>query len=420
MIRLPKGGPDGLKLARQMCGQHVGPDQLWELVLYALPPVLDEFPAELFVDDEVVWHQQQFGLPGQVATASVIAQGNDLYVATLVSDVVQRIGWRRDLKTRIEKRFKGWSRLCLNAVLDFARDRGASRVFVARADWARQHTDGTRDVQRAMFERVYDGTVGAPFCTTSHENWWVLDVRENAATVVPPVVVRLPLGDEPQVFVCHDVERGWGHFSDTAVAARMDAEAPAHLDRMLDLEADAGVRATYCLLGILMSELAARVRSGRHAIAFHSFDHAAAEEPGGHDQLRQCRDVDYRIKGYRPAQSRLTGELTDDRLAFHNFEWLASSRHSLQADVARLANGIVRIPILFDDFDLYKGTAYESWEASALRELANAPVAAFSLHDCYGDAWLGRYRALLAKLADLGAFRTLDDLAADVLLRSAV
>ena len=39
--------------------------------------------------------------------------------------------------------------------------------------------------------------------------------------------------------------------------------------------------------------------------------------------------IDYRIKGYRPAQSRITAELTDANLAFHNFEWLASSRYSL-------------------------------------------------------------------------------------------
>jgi peptidoglycan/xylan/chitin deacetylase (PgdA/CDA1 family) len=420
VVRLPKGGPDGLKLARGMCGSDVVAAQLWELVLYALPPALDEFPAELFFDDDIVWHQQQFGLPGQVATATLVEDGTDLYVLNLVSDLVQRIGRRRDAKTRVENRFKGWSRVLLHAVLDFALDRGARRVLVASADLALAHTDRARTVQRPLFDRVYDRSVGSPYRAVRQGEWWVLDVATNADVLVRPPVDAITLSDEPQVCVCHDIERGWGHLHDPAFVAAIDADAPAYLTRMLDVEADAGIRATYSIVGFLVPELGERVRAAGHSVAFHSFDHAGLGESGAEDQLRHCRDVDYRIKGYRPAESRLTSELTDENLAFHNFEWLASSRFSLGADVPRLANGVVRIPILFDDFDLHNGAVYAPWERAAFEAVGTAGTVAFSLHDCYAPTWLPGYPELLRKVAGLGRLRTLDEVAADVLLGHAV
>ena len=50
-------------------------------------------------------------------------------------------------------------------------------------------------------------------------------------------------------------------------------------------------------------------------------------------QLPRCREVDYRIKGYRPPRSQITPELSDRNLLFHNFEWLAS----MMAELARRA-----------------------------------------------------------------------------------
>lgn len=404
-----------------MCGDDVGPDQVWELVLYALPPARDEFPPDLFFDDDIAWHQQQFGLPGHVATAALVVRGTDVYVANLVSDVVQRIGRRRDLKTRIENRFKGWSRLLVHAALDFALDLGARRVLVADADWALEHTDKARVVQRPLFDRVYDGSVGAPYRAVREGHWWILDVRANAEFQLRPPVDELRLSDEPQVCVSHDIERGWGHLDDEpAFAAAIDPETPVFLRRMLEVEAEAGVRATYSILGFLVPQLAGEVRAAGHCVAFHSFDHAGPGDPSAEHQLGPCRSIDYRIKGYRPAQSRLTSELSDANLAFHNFEWLASSRYSLRSDVPRLANGVVRVPIMFDDFDLHCGMAYDEWEAAALVTIAGAHIAVFSLHDCYGPTWLADYPELLRKVADRGRLRTLDEVAADVLLSHAV
>jgi hypothetical protein len=415
ILRLPKAGPDGYKLAERMCGP-VNPGQLWELVLYALPPVLDELPPEIFFDEELVWHQQHFGLPGQVATVNLVERHPDLYAMVLISDVVQRIGRRRSLKTRVEGRLKGWSRLLVHACLDFALDRGMSRLYVSTADWALQHTDPSRHVQPSLFERVYDLSVGSPFEASRDKNWWLLDVNANASTVVRPQLRRVPMDTGPDICVCHDIERGWGHRdSEPRFASIAERSSPDHLRRMLEIEADAGVRATYSIVGVLMDEIRSVVEPAGHVVAFHSYDHS-----DGMGQLDRCRNIDYRIKGYRTPQSRLTAELTNATLLLHNFEWLASSRYSLSLNEPTLRDAIVYIPILFDDYPLHRGEAYETWFTEGIREIVSHERAAISLHDCYGDRWLDRYRELLKTLGDLGRLRTLNEVAADVALEEAV
>jgi peptidoglycan/xylan/chitin deacetylase (PgdA/CDA1 family) len=192
---------------------------------------------------------------------------------------------------------------------------------------------------------------------------------------------------------------------------------------MLEEEARAGVRATYSIVGILLDELAPEVRAAGHAVAFHSFDHAEPGEDGWEHQLGHCRALDYRIKGFRPAQSQLSRELLDSSLAFHNFEWLASSAHSLGHVEPRLEDGVVRIPVLFDDFDLHRGTPYDEWERAARAAIETALTeersAVFSLHDCYGHAWLPHYADWLRTLAGYGRLGTLDELSAATFLRSA-
>src|SRR6476660_4561155 len=106
VYQLPKCGPDGFRLAQSMCRKE-DPASMWELVLYADPAMLAEFPADLFFDDDLIWHQQQFGRPGQIASANIVLDGRTVYSITHVSDLVQRIPRRREHKTRIEKRFEG-------------------------------------------------------------------------------------------------------------------------------------------------------------------------------------------------------------------------------------------------------------------------------------------------------------------------
>ena len=184
---------------------------------------------------------------------------------------------------------------------------------------------------------------------------------------------------------------------------------------MLAVEAGAGARVTYNVVGQILPEVREQIEPGGHALAFHSFDH-------GRDgnQLPRCREVDYRLKGYRLPRSEPTPETTDERLAFHNFEWIASSPHSLGVESPQLRNRLVRLPVAFDDFPLYTGElAYDEWEAKLLDLVEQAPFTAFGLHDCYAHLWLERYPELLEKLGARARIRTLDEVSADVLMSAA-
>ena len=194
---------------------------------------------------------------------------------------------------------------------------------------------------------------------------------------------------------------------------------------MLAIEGELGVRATYNVVGELLGGVHAEIEAGGHCTAFHSFDHALAPRRGGvlgvaPDDLSRCRTIDNRLKGYRPVQSRITPALADEKLVLHNFEWIASSTASLGSTVPLMRRRLARIPIAFDDFDLYKGRAdYAGWEREALRRIEAADFVAFCLHDCYAPLWLPRYRRLLESLREVGQLRTLDEVAADLILESA-
>jgi hypothetical protein len=420
---LAKCGPDGFKLAVRTFG-HLDPDVLWETVLFADSPIVDEFPSELFFDDEVVWHQQQFGRRGQIATANLIVAGRRLYSMIHVSDLVQRIGRRRTFKTRIENRFKGWPHMLLNAVMNFAVERQCERVYVPTADLTLTAlTDPRRNPGRELFERIYDRSVQRLFEAEREDGWWVIDVERNRARIVTPATAADDERDEgisaKTICITHDIERGLGHRDvEPAFADLADTKAARSLDEMLLAEELAQVQTTYCVVGALFDETRAKIQARGHALAFHSYDHVV-EPRAGADQLSRCRQVDYRVKGYRPPRSRLTAETSDENLLFHNFEWLASSRFSLGIDEPTMHRRLVKIPIAFDDFPLHRGMAYDEWERRGLEHIARSRFVAFGLHDCYAEHWLPHYAKLMARLKDIGTLKTLDQVAADVTLRNA-
>lgn len=417
IYHLPKCGPDGLRIATRMCGAD-DPAVMWEIVLFADPSLLAEFPVDVFFDDDVIWHQQQFGLPGQVATADIVVDGPTVYSMVHVSDVVQRISRRPELRSRIENRFKGWPHMLLNGVLSFARERGARRVRTPTAALALAHTDRARRVGPELFERVYDRVVTTLFAARRDGDWWDIDVRAASNQVVVPERRTEPLGRGKTICICHDVERGLGHVDvDAGFAQRAEETAPGDLEAMRRIEAELGVRATYCVVGSLLSEVRVGLEAEGHCLAFHSFDHRLDRD----DQLPRCREVDYRLKGYRPPRSEITGELSDRNLLFHNFEWLASSRGALGITAPELRGGLVRLPIALDDFPMHsRGIPYEEWEHDALRHVAESDFAAIGLHDCYAPQWLSSYRGFLEKLRAMGELRTLDEVAAEITLSSAV
>jgi hypothetical protein len=221
------------------------------------------------------------------------------------------------------------------------------------------------------------------------------------------------LPDERTICICHDVERELGHVErEPGFVAHAAATSPAGLRRMLEVEGRRGIRATYDVVGQMMRDVRGDIEGAGHELAFHSFDHRPHD-----NQLGLCRGVDYRIRGYRPPNSRMTRELTDEQLGRYNFEWIASSAGSIGTEQPALGSAAVRIPIFFDDFPLHRhGMTFETWEAEALATTASRSFTAFGLHDCYADRWLHGYDAFLGKLADLGTLRTVGEVADRVLL----
>lgn len=215
--------------------------------------------------------------------------------------------------------------------------------------------------------------------------------------------------------LCHDTERGWGHLDvDPDFAALVDRRAPADLAEILRAESDLGVRVTYHVVACFLDEVRQSIVDGGHCVAFHSFDHDM-DMP----QLERCRQVDGTIKGYRTPRNVLTPDLSDDRLRQHGFEWLGSSARSFGFDRPIMENGIVKIPVAFDDFELYKvGTPYPQWEEKALQVIRDQEFAVIGLHDCYARFWLPHYRSFLSKIRDMGEIKTFDEVAAEVASRS--
>lgn len=410
---LRRPGPDGVRLARRMYGL-AETARHYEVVLHASgPSELREVPRELFFCRDLIWHQQHLGLVGHVAVASVAVDGDRLYTTARFSDLVQRIARRRPYKTRVENLFRGWDHMLLNGIVHLAVELGCRAIVFPTAELAREHTDRARDPQPALFERLYDRHL-QPWTPRREGRAWVVEVDAARRRLVAPEPHTVVEEMAPTICINHDIERGLGHLDEAGdFAAAATREAPAHLAAMLAIEQRLGVIATYSVVGAFLGEVRDRIEAGGHAVAFHSFDHRI-ERP----QLARCRQADYRLPGYRAPGSVLTDDTADGALAFHNFEWLATSRKSFGFAFPRLEHGVAKLPIRTDDFKLHSGRySYDAWEERLLGTMVDEPFFAFGLHDCYAHHWLPHYEGLLRRVRDIGALRTLDE-TADLLVRS--
>ena len=204
-----------------------------------------------------------------------------------------------------------------------------------------------------------------------------------------------------------------------------------NIDEMLSIEREMKIKATYNVAGLLFNELRERMEKDGHCLGFHSYDHKINSVSALKntfrsilnlpvEQLYKLRSIDYRIRGYRPPQSKLTSDISDRNLCYYNFDWLASSVSSLKLAFPKMQSRIVKIPILFDDYDLYKRKMkYEDWEEKAMDAIRKNYFVAFSLHDCYAQYWLPHYKEFLRKISGSGEFMTLDEVANKVILGNA-
>jgi hypothetical protein len=415
LFHLPKCSSDAYGVGESMFGLR-DLSAHWQLLLYADAELVQQFPRELFFDDDLIWHQQQFGRAGQVAFAALVIEGDVLHAFACTADLVQRIGRFREHKTQVEKRLRGWPWMLLNGVLGFALGRGLRTVRMPCSELAMRHTDVARTVQPYLFERVYDRCVADFPGTARHGEWWEIDVATASAAAVRPVRASEPQTEEKTVCVFHDLERGLGHTrEDPGLARYAETQADATLAAILRAESEANVRVTYNVVGQIFGEVRAELESDGHAVAFHSFDHSEGDR-----QLRRCREVDYRLKGYRPPRSQITEEISDERLAYYNFEWLASAPWSLGTDTPELRNRLVRLPVALDDYPLYtRAMSYRKWERAVLAQVERQPFTAIGMHDCYAHLWLEHYPELLLKLSAAARTRTLDEVSAEVVIGAA-
>lgn len=228
------------------------------------------------------------------------------------------------------------------------------------------------------------------------------------------------------ICVSHDIERGLGHTEEDPAFARLaDKTSPEYLDTMLAIENKMKVKATYNVVGCLFGEVRGRIARDGHCIGFHSYDHRMDSSAGSlnkiwmrfssrraNGQLSRCRELDNGIKGYRAPQSKITRELCDRNLNTFKFQWFASSSHSLNTNTPKIENGIVKVPILFDDYHLYLGKVkYEEWQEAALCRIKQHNFIAFGFHDCYARFWLPSYETFLNEVLQLGHLLTFDEVA---------
>ena len=180
---IPKCGVDGFYFANRMWNIS-NANSLWEIILYAWGESIDEFPKELFFDNDVIWHQRHLGKPGQIATANLIINGDKLYTLEHISDLVQRIYIRKEYRTRVNSCFKHWHHMLLNSILNFAVEKNFKYIYSPTADLLIEKF--YPKVDRRLFDRIYNRDVNLHFEVDQKDGMWIIDVNKNRHKLVIP------------------------------------------------------------------------------------------------------------------------------------------------------------------------------------------------------------------------------------------
>ena len=409
VVELGKMYPDA-RLALERRGfptQVIDGGRYFQVNVYA--DDVREFPIDLFFDDRVNWHRQQFGRPGLVGAAGVVLENDELASVTLIqSDLLQQIFRAPEFHTcrsRLKNRYRAWAPIVIQSLVHCLARRGIRWLDIPTADTITRLTK--KRVDPELFHRVYDRAT-ARFSARHHDRYGFgyhrIDVTSQATHCYETAASHRERPERVQICVLHDIEQD----VDTNIAPEL---CRRHLARMLDIEAEHGIQGTYHVLGTMFDEVAPAILDRGHAIGFHSYDH----DPRGESHLPRVRGVNLQAKGYRPPQSRLTDELCPKNLTYWNFEWLAVSAHALGQNLPFVDGYIAHVPIDMDDYVLQTGeSTFEQWRNRLLSHVPATGLFAFSLHDCYAAHWIDHYDRLLDDLAERGTFATCDDVAADL------
>jgi hypothetical protein len=475
----PRCAMDGFYFANRMWGIN-NPNSLWEIILYARQTLIVEFPEELFFDEDIIWHQEHLGKPGQIAAANLIIDGDKLYTLEHISDLVQRIHLRKEYRTRINSCFRHWHHMLLNSVLNFAVENSLKYIYSPTANLLVEKY--YPKVDRRLFDRIYDRDVTMHFEVTQRNGMWIIDVDKNRHKLVVPKIEEKIVKDEKKtICVFHDIERGLGQVEvDPDLTELADNEAAANLQKMLSIEKELNVKTTYNVVGIFLDDVKASLKQDGHCIAFHSYDHQISRQPVTNymgegailklitelgykvtyhvnkvrsklcltpvsyqpmskicrnalnklrkilslplivNQLAECQSVDYRIKGYRPYHNKPTSKISDRDLCYFNFEWTTIDEKTTGAKPT-LENRIVKIPVFCDGHEMYHhNVPYETWENKVVERIKQSRFVAVGLNDCYAHYWLPHYSKFLERINTLGQLKTFNEVANQVFLANAI
>ena len=482
---LPKCTSEGFFFANRICNIS-NPNSLWEIILYAWGDIIDEFPEELFFDNDIIWHQQHFGKPGQIAAANLIIDGDKLYTLDRMSDIVQRIYIRKEYRTRINSCFKYWHHMLLNGILNFAVENNLENIYSPSADFLMEEFYNgiiKPKVDRRLFDRIYDRDVKMHFDVDKENGMWVIDVRKHRYKLIIPEKRETILKDDKKIIcVFHDIERGLGSLGvEPELVKSTDNDAVKTLKNVLRIEKALNVKTTYNVVGSFLNEVRESIEKDGHCIAFHSYNHQISRQPVTNymcdesdilalisrlgykvtyrvnlvrrllslppacyqpissisrkvvnklrillsqppviNQLAACRNVDWRIKGYRHYQPKLTSEVSDKDLCYYNFEWIAIDEKTPGVKPT-LQNRVVKIPVFSFDYEMFKhNVSHETWEKRVIERIKQSNFTAIGLHDCYANYWLSNYSQLLGKISSLGQLKTFDEVADQVFLSHSI
>jgi len=376
---------------------------------------VEEYPDELFFNKQINWHQQHFCRKGLIAAAGLYLPNDDsIFIELMQSDLMQQLfrnkKFREKYRTELENKYRYWYKILFNFILDFAVDKGFKRIYCPTSKQLSKKTKKKMD--NSIFVRIYDHVDRKFDCNKKkiHKaEYWRVNVKENIDKLTRLKSKKRKIKKTDKI-VCiyHDIEED----IDADVSKEKCKE---YLKRMLEIEKKYGIKATYNILGQLFKEKEKIITNcGDHSVAFHSFNHDVRDL----NQIKKSRDVDLQVRGYRPPQSKITEELTDYNLSYHNFEWMMSSASSFGFDKCRLEKGIVKIPVYTDDYSLSTGELnYEKWEKRLIRAVKKNDFVAFGTHDCYGEYWIDKYDGLLSKLKKIGVrFMNCDEITGKMFL----
>ena len=138
------------------------------------------------------------------------------------------------------------------------------------------------------------------------------------------------------------------------------------------------------------------------------------------NQFAACRNIGWRIKGYRHYKPSLNSEMNDKDLCYYNFEWIAIDEKTPGAKPI-LQNRVVKIPVFSDGSEMYKhNVPYDIWETTVIDRIKQSNFSVIGLHGSYANYWLAQYSEFLEKICSLGKLKTLNEVADQVFLSHSI